>query len=94
MNFQGCVGVTVDGVIIRDNNNQGGAAVEFGACSRFSFTDNRQDRVTTNFSKYTVQIGSTCNVFNVSNNIGAGIVATGVVNDLTGAVSKVVAGNL
>lgn len=94
MNFQGCVGVTVDGVIIRDNNNQSGAAVEFGACTRFSFTDNRQDRVTGNFSKYTVQIGSTCNVFNVSNNIGAGIVATAVVNDLTGAVSKVVAGNL
>jgi|GEM_PF-2791630 len=94
MNFQGCVGVTVDGVIIRDNNNQSGAAVEFGACTRFSFTDNRQDRVTGNFSKYTVQIGSTCNVFNVTNNIGAGIVSTGVVNDLTGAVSKVVANNL
>lgn len=94
MNFQGCVGVTVDGVIIRDNNNQSGSAIEFNSCSRFTCSDNRMDRVTPNFSKYMVQVEANCNIFNVSNNIGVGIVATGTINDLTGAVSKVVAGNL
>jgi hypothetical protein len=94
MNFQGVTGIVVDGVQIRDNNNQAGAAIEFGACTNFTCTGNQQARVTTNFSKYMIQVGSTCNRFNVSGNNGGGIPATAVLNDLTGAVTKITTPNI
>lgn len=89
MNFQGVDGIVVNGVQIRDNNNQTGAAIEFGACTNFTCTDNQQARVTANFSKYMIQVGATCNRFIVAPNNGGGIPSTAVLNDLTGAVTKI-----
>lgn len=94
MNFQGVNGVVVDGVQIRDNNNQTGAAIEFGACNGITCTDNIEARVTGNFSKYMIQIGATCTRPIVTGNNGNGIPSTATINDLTGAISKVVANNL
>lgn len=94
MNFQGVEGIVVDGVQIRDNNNQTGPAIEFNACTNFTCTGNQQARVTTNFSKYMIQVGATCNRFIAAQNNGGGIPSTAVLNDLTGAVTKITTPNI
>lgn len=93
MLLSGAIGVTVNGCTIRDNNNQSGPAIESTGSARVTLTNNKLNRVTGNFCAYFIALGA-ANYLVVSGNMGAGIAATGTINDASGAVTKSVVNNL
>lgn len=91
--FSGVTGLTMNGVTVRDNNNQSGAAVELTGVTRGTVVNNKLNRVTGNFCNYFISLGS-AQYLMIMGNVGVGIAATGTINDASGGISKVVANNL
>ena len=102
INLYNTAGSNISGIIIHHNmisnlNNASNAAIEIGsAVSHIVCTGNILSRLPASGAapKYMVQIESGANYYIVTDNQGIGIAITATINDLGGAVSKVVANNL
>lgn len=86
-------GITIDSCVIRDNSFVAGPAIEVRA-QRVNINNCKANRFSTAFMAYFIQIDLGSVNYIVTSNLGAGIASVATINDLGGAVGKVVANNL